>query len=116
MTLDLPSPEPTHHAWGSLTWLASAARGNAAGSTLGRVVIRSGCSNPLHRHDRCEEILHLLRGTLRHRVGDREVRLHAGDTLVIPPGVVHCGTNDGPEDADMIVSYDSADRDFITAP
>lgn len=109
----LPALPASRHAWGTITWLASAQRGNAAGGTLGRVVISPGCANPPHRHDRCEEILHLLSGTLLHRIGDAEVRMVAGDTLVIPPGVVHCGRNDGDEPADMMVSYDSADRDFI---
>lgn len=113
MSTVTPCPPAQTHAWGAITWLASARIGNAQGSTLGRVRIAPGCRNPTHRHDTCEEILHLLSGTLLHHVGDRHVRLVAGDTLVIPAGVAHAGHNDGEIDADMIVSYDRAERDFI---
>ncbi|HUV38881.1 MAG TPA: cupin domain-containing protein, partial [Planctomycetota bacterium] len=75
--------------WGELTWLASGGIGNARGVTVGRVVIRRGCSNPRHAHDACEEVLYLLRGRLEHTVGDATVVLTAGDTLTVPGGVFH---------------------------
>jgi quercetin dioxygenase-like cupin family protein len=99
-------------AWGSLNWLASAAIGNAEGVTVGRVIIRAGQSNPRHSHTTCEEVLHLLRGRLRHTMGDEIVILEAGDTLTVPPYVAHSAVSIGDEDADMIVAYSSGERDF----
>lgn len=98
--------------WGSLTWLASRAMGNAEGLTLGRVVIRKGCQNPRHGHHTCEEALHLLSGKLEHTVGDEQVVLHPGDTLVVSAGVYHNARSIGEDDADMIVAYSSGTRDF----
>lgn len=98
--------------WGDLTWLASALLGNAKGLTLGRVVIKKGESNPRHCHRNCEEVLYLLSGRLKHTVGDAAVRLDPGDTLTIPAGVFHNATSIGDVDADMIVAYSSAERDF----
>jgi quercetin dioxygenase-like cupin family protein len=98
--------------WGTLTWLANRQLTDCQGTTLGRVVIRAGQSNPRHRHNRCEEVLYLMRGRLRHTVGDDAVVLEAGDTLLVPAGVFHNAVNIGDEDADMIVAYSSADRDF----
>jgi quercetin dioxygenase-like cupin family protein len=107
--------QATHidESWGSLSWLASRGIGNAEGLTLGRVVIKAGQCNPRHTHHTCEEALYLLRGVLRHTVGDDAVVLHPGDTLVVPAGVPHNAYSIGADDADMIVAYDSAARDFV---
>jgi quercetin dioxygenase-like cupin family protein len=99
--------------WGSLTWLANRQIGNAAGLTLGRVVIKRGQSNPRHAHLTCEEALYLLCGRLTHTIGDKAVVLEAGDTLTIPAGVFHNAVSIGEEDADMIVVYSSGERDFV---
>lgn len=99
--------------WGALQWLASAEIGNADGLTLGRVTIRAGASNPRHCHESCEEILYLLRGRLVHTLGDGSFTLEAGDTISIPAGVYHNAASVGAEDAEMIVAYSSATRDFV---
>lgn len=99
-------------SWGSLCWLASREVGNAKRITIGRVVIKKGGSNPRHSHSSSEEVLYLLRGKLRHTVGDEEVIMEAGDTLVLAPEVFHNATNIGDEDADMIVAYPTGARDF----
>ena len=98
--------------WGSLNWLASAQIGNATGVTVGRVTIQPGQSNPQHSHTTCEEVLYLLRGRLRHSIGEEEVILESGDTLTVPAFVTHHATNIGDEDADMTVAYSSGERDF----
>jgi len=98
--------------WGSLLWLAGAKIGNARGLTLGRVVIEVGAANPRHAHDGCEEALYLMAGELEHSVGPEMVTLRAGDTLVVPAGLMHNARSVGDVDADMIVAYSSAERDF----
>lgn len=98
--------------WGGLNWLASQDIGNVEGLTVGRVFIRKGRSNPRHRHPGCEEVLYLLRGRLRHTIGDETVLLEPGDTLSIAAGVPHNAASIGDEDADMIVAYSSGARDF----
>jgi quercetin dioxygenase-like cupin family protein len=103
----------TETEWGSLTWLAGNDIGNAEGLTVGRVVIKAGKSNPRHAHRNCEEVLYLMRGKLAHTVGDSTVVLSAGDVLTVPAGVFHNAVSIGEEDADMIVTYSSAARDFV---
>lgn len=98
--------------WGSMTWLANANIGNATGMTVGRVVIKPGCSNPRHTHSNCEEALYLLSGKLEHTYGSKRAVLEPGDTITIPAGVPHNATSIGAVDADMIVVYDSAERKF----
>jgi len=97
--------------WGSLTWLAGEAL-TGSGITVGRVVIKPGKSNPRHCHDRCEEVLYLLRGKLLHSLGDEKIEMDAGDTLAVPPGVMHNALNAGETDAEMMVAYSSGRRDF----
>jgi putative monooxygenase len=98
--------------WGTLRWLASRGVGNATGITVGLVTINRGMSNPRHKHPKSEEVLHLLRGRLRHTIGDDSVDLEPGDTIVIPSGVYHNATNTGTMAAEMVVAYPAGDRDF----
>lgn len=109
------NPDTQRHPWGTITWLAGNPACETAGTTLGRVRIDPGKSNPCHRHNRCEEVLHLLAGCLKHTLGDEEFTVSAGDTLVIPAGVNHQAINNGTETADMMVAYNNNTRDFIPA-
>ena len=100
-------------SWGSLCWVANGEIGNVNDLTLGRVVIRSGCSNPRHCHPSCEEVLLLLSGTLEHTLGEETFSLNPGDTLSIPPGIFHNARTTSEEDAVMIVAYSIGQRDFV---
>ena len=99
--------------WGCLTWLAGGKIGNSAEQTVGRVVIKKDCANPPHHHPNCEEVLYLLAGRLEHVVGDETVAMSAGDTLVVPAGAGHYARSVGDVDADLIVTYSSADRQVV---
>ena len=99
--------------WGSLRWVASASIGNATGLTLGYVTINPGKENPRHAHPTCEEVLYLMKGSLTHSIGSESFEISAGDAITIPEGVFHNAVNNGDETAEMIVSYSSANRDFI---
>ena len=98
--------------WGTLSWLASKQIGNADGLTLGRVTIKSGKSNPRHRHPIAEEALYLLKGRLKHTLGGKTVIMKAGDVITIPPGVFHNAACISRQDADMIVVYSEGTRRF----
>ena len=98
--------------WGSLSWLASKKIGNADGLVLGRVTIKAGQTNPRHRHPVCKEVLYLMKGRLKHTLGDKTYILSAGDTITIPAGVYHNAGCIGTEDADMIVVYSEGTRLF----
>lgn len=98
--------------WGSITWLVSGEIGNSESMTFGRVVIRRGCVNDEHRHDNCDEVLHLLAGELEHTAGPgRTFCLGAGDTITLPAGTAHQARAIGSEDAVMVVAYSSAYRE-----
>lgn len=70
-----------------VTGLATPTRGASQTEMwIGRM--DAGSATPPHSHD-TEEIVHILAGSGRATVGDREARYEAGDTLILPPGIVH---------------------------
>jgi len=48
-----------------------------------------GKATPLHIHDREDETVTVLEGTVHLRVGDQDVRIHAGETALMPRHVAH---------------------------
>lgn len=69
---------------------------------MGRTTKGPGrCEPYVHKHDH-EDIIVMLRGSFTLRVGDEEVRLEAGDTLIIPPDTVHTPVAAGPDGCELI--------------
>lgn len=97
--------------WGRIIWLVSRSLGNSATMTFGKVTIRAGQENPRHRHPNCDEILHLVSGRLEHSLGAEKFIMEAGDTISIPTGIFHNARALGDVDAEMIISFSSADRE-----
>ncbi|TDC02058.1 cupin domain-containing protein [Nonomuraea longispora] len=102
--------EVEHTAWGRLEWMVSGRLGNSATMTVGRCHIAPGQANPRHYHPNCDEVLHVLQGTIEHAAGDQRVAMGPGDTISIPAGVVHNATNVGDDEAVFVISFSSADR------
>lgn len=100
--------------WGRIEWLVSQALGNSDTMTVGRVTIKAGHGNMVHRHPNCDEVLYLVQGRLEHSVGDQFTRMGAGDVIAIPTGAWHNARSLGPIDAVMVVCYSSADRQTET--
>ena len=102
---------PTENTpWGSLTWYASKALGNTDGITVGKCVIKPGCSNPVHIHPNCEEVLHVLHGDIIHSLGAESAAMKEGDTIAIPAGVPHNAVNTGASDAVLGIAYSTGER------
>lgn len=99
--------------WGTITWLHSGAFSGSEELTVGEVVIRAGCSNPMHTHDNCEEALYLLEGELDHSCGDEpSYKLGPGSAIMIQRGIPHNAKCISECDARMIVAYSSANREM----
>ncbi|MFC0680051.1 cupin domain-containing protein [Lysobacter korlensis] len=75
--------------------------------------IDPGNNNPPHSHPNCDEVLHVIRGTIRHRVGDDYVEMGPGDTISIPAGQVHNATNTGDEEAEFLITFSTAYREVV---
>jgi quercetin dioxygenase-like cupin family protein len=100
-------------SWGRLVWMVSGKLGNSATMTVGCCHIDPGMANPRHYHPNCDEVLHILQGTIEHSFDDQTVRMTAGDTISIPAGVVHNARNIGDDQAVFLIAFSSADRQVI---
>ena len=96
--------------WGCLTWFASGVLGNSAAQTVGRCVLKPGCSNPRHLHPNCEEVLVVISGRIRHTVAGGEAELGPGDSVTIPPNIPHQAVNIGTGEAVLFICFSTADR------
>jgi mannose-6-phosphate isomerase-like protein (cupin superfamily) len=58
--------------------------------SLAEAVIRSGERTLLHRHRVTEELYHVTSGSGLVTLGDEQLPVSAGDTVLIMPGTPHC--------------------------
>jgi mannose-6-phosphate isomerase-like protein (cupin superfamily) len=74
-------------------------------------------AEPLHRHDRHDLLVVLVRGHGTQRVGDETRPVGEGSVIFVPRGVTHAFTNTGPEPAVAYVVYappfDGTDRVLV---
>jgi quercetin dioxygenase-like cupin family protein len=101
------------HSWGRLEWMVSGPMGNSETMTVGRCYIDPGQANPRHHHPECDEVLHVLEGTIEHSADDQLVRMGPGDTISIPQGVVHNARNVGDTQAVFVIAFSSANRTMV---
>lgn len=99
--------------WGRLEWMVSGALDNSDTLTVGKCFIDPGQQNPVHHHPNCDEVLHVIKGRIRHRVGDEYVEMTAGDTISIPKGSIHNATNIGDEQCELLICFDTASREVV---
>jgi quercetin dioxygenase-like cupin family protein len=100
--------------WGELTWFASGPLGNSADLTVGRCVLKPGCSNPRHYHPNCSEILVVIKGRILHTIaGGGTAEMREGDTVNIPANIRHCAKNICDTEAVLFIAFSSAHRETI---
>ena len=75
-----------------IRYLAEAARGCRMGCFEMRVA-PNGLTPPPHSHPDNEELVYVLEGTLRYRVGESTRDLGPGDSMATPCGEVHSFSN-----------------------
>lgn len=54
-----------------------------------------------------------MQGRIIHSVGDERFEMEAGDTIVVPPNVVHNAKNVGIEDALLTIIFSTPDRQTV---
>ena len=55
---------------------------------VAQVYLKRGAQVPMHAHE-SEQLVYVLQGALRCRVGDAELTVREGDVLHVPSGVRH---------------------------
>jgi quercetin dioxygenase-like cupin family protein len=97
--------------WGTLQWSIGGKDFKDVNMTFGIVTIRPGQANPLHTHPNCEEVLHVLKGSVEHTLPEGgTTRLETGDTIVLKRGKGHQARNTGKENAVVAVVFNNWDR------
>jgi quercetin dioxygenase-like cupin family protein len=96
--------------WGRLVWMVNGALGSSETMTVGRCFINPGRANPRHHHPNCDEVLYVLRGRIEHSVDDARFVMAAGDIVSIPQGSRHNARNVGDEVAELLISFNTPDR------
>ena len=81
----------------SIREVAGIPSGNALQQSLAEATVPPGGETVEHYHVVAEEIYHVVSGGGRLRLGEEEADVHAGDTIVIPPGARHKLWNPGAE-------------------
>jgi len=77
-------------------------------------VVAPGGKNPLHAHPNCEEALYVVAGEIEHVVeGMSNLRMRAGEAILIPPNVKHQAINVGTGPADLLVAFSTAERETV---
>ncbi len=70
-------------------WLVTAETVGAEQTVIGRTVLRPGSQHDIHRHPHAEEWEYVVSGTAIKHIGDRSVRLEAGDVVFVPRNEYH---------------------------
>ena len=101
----------SRRAWGTQVWLAN--RGLTGSSlSLTRMIVNPGQSGEAHRHPNADEVIYLMKGKVEVRAGDETFSLDATDALAIPGGLSHQIHNPYAEEAELIISYSTGDREY----
>jgi quercetin dioxygenase-like cupin family protein len=105
--------EQVEYDWGAVKWVANNEIVPGCEQSFGLVHILPGKINPAHCHTASEEIVFMLRGECDVRVGDRQMKIGPGETLIIPQGVMHEVGNSGWEPAIYVCSFSASIRGTI---
>ena len=101
--------------WGAMHWLVDEALIDGAGLSVAPMALKEGACSESHGHPNCNEVIHLIRGTVEQSVGAERFVMRAGDTVFIPRGSLHRSKNVGPGEATMIVCYSAGRRVYEPA-
>ena len=73
------------------------------GPTVLEFIAAPGFSTGDHVHSKIEEIFYVVEGEFQIRAGDRLLAAHAGDFVLVPPGVPHGFGNPNGSPAKLVI-------------
>ncbi len=83
--------------WGGVGWRCSPTTTSSSQLTVMDVTISPGGGHAFHRHPDQEEMIIVKEGTIIQYVEEESRTLNAGDSVLVPEGVVHASFNDDAE-------------------
>jgi quercetin dioxygenase-like cupin family protein len=107
--------ELRHVPWGSIPLEAlnpQLGRKSIVGKEimLARVFLKKGCIVPEHSHPN-EQVTYILEGALKFWIDNKEITVHAGEVLTIPPHMPHKA--EAVEDTDDLDVFTPPRADWI---
>lgn len=107
------SPRIEEFPWGRVEWLADHASHPGAKTSLAKMIVKPGAETPLHRHDNCSEVIHILEGSVELQVSTHAPSsLKAGETYLFPAYTPHSLRNVGDGEAVVMLSLSNANRSY----
>lgn len=86
--------------------------------SLAEATIAQGTATALHRHNLSEEIYHFTGGKGQMTLGDETFEVAMGDTVCVPPGILHRLENTGQEPLKLLCccapAYSHDDTELVT--
>lgn len=82
-------PQP----WGATDWLVNPRTAGSRQLVVAQIIIKPGHGHAFHIHPAQEEVVVILEGRLEQWVEDVNQELGAGESVHIPPNVVHASFN-----------------------
>jgi quercetin dioxygenase-like cupin family protein len=64
-----------------------------------------GAGSSLHRHEKGDALLYVLEGKIAFRWDDRVEPIGPGDSIYVPPGVLHAWKNEGSDPARILLLF-----------
>lgn len=108
MTTDAVSTE----SWGTMEWLADANTMTGLGLSLARMTVLPNQTSPAHRHPNCNEVIHILAGSIDQRIGDTWTACQTGDTIIAPFGATHQTRCTSTSKAVLMIAYSDDKRTY----
>jgi mannose-6-phosphate isomerase-like protein (cupin superfamily) len=99
-------------AWGFQVWMANRALSGSSLS-LARIILEAGHSTDSHHHPNADEVIYSIRGRVAVHAGPETFLLEAADALAIPSALAHRIENVGTDDAELILTYSTGNRDYV---
>jgi len=96
--MDHPAPlRPNEHAVFAPDKMGKATLFRSKRIMVGLNAFEPGQQHELHAHEDMDKVYHVLSGSGRFLLEDREIPMEAGTMLIAPEGVAHGIRNDGSE-------------------
>ena len=93
------------HEWGALQWISNPPSTGAKQLTVFQATILPGKGHSFHKHRDQEEVLYVVAGQIEQWLDQEKRILGPGDSVFIPPGLVHASFNPGNEEAKVAVIF-----------
>ncbi len=88
--------------WGTLGWLSHPPATGAQQLTVIDVHLTPGGGHNFHKHPDQEEVIFVVEGQVEQWLDKRKQILQPGDSVFIPPGMVHASFNVGVGNAHLL--------------